>query len=171
MPDPSETILPHLKELYGDSAGAITFERLLRILDNHRAKFRQPGRGHTLSERDAILITYADQLREVGTPPLQTLAAFCERHLADLVSGVHLLPFYPSSSDDGFSVIDYRTVDRALGSWQDIGRIGRRFRLMVDAVTGSRPSCGTTLGTAIFSSPWRGHPISRASSGPARTHS
>ncbi|MBI3761325.1 MAG: sugar phosphorylase, partial [Chloroflexi bacterium] len=75
-----------------------------------------------------------DQVREPGVPPLRTLADFCERHLAGLVSGVHLLPFYPSSSDDGFSVIDYRMVDPALGDWDDVARLGRKFRLMFDAV-------------------------------------
>jgi sucrose phosphorylase len=134
MPETRDAILNHLKSLYGDSEGAAAFERLNRIMDHHRAQSRQPPHGSALSERDAILITYADQLRETGTPPLQTLAAFCERHLAGLVSGIHLLPFYPSSSDDGFSVIDYRAIDEALGSWEDIHRLGRRFRLMFDAV-------------------------------------
>ncbi len=54
--------------------------------------------------------------------------------LKGLVSGIHILPFFPSSSDDGFSVMDYRAVDPALGSWQDIEHIGRSFRLMGDLV-------------------------------------
>jgi glycosidase len=87
-----------------------------------------------LTERDAILITYGDQVREAGVPPLQTLARFCQAHLAGLVSGVHILPFFPYSSDDGFAVIDYRKVDAALGTWEDVARLGASFRLMVDAV-------------------------------------
>jgi sucrose phosphorylase len=69
-----------------------------------------------------------------GHPPLHHLADFLERHLADTISGVHLLPFYPYSSDDGFSVIDYRQVDPSLGSWEQIERIHQNFRLMFDAV-------------------------------------
>jgi sucrose phosphorylase len=87
-----------------------------------------------LTERDVILITYGDQVREPGVPPLQTLAGFCAEHLAGLVSGVHVLPFFPYSSDDGFAVIDYRTVDPALGAWEDVARLGQAFRLMFDAV-------------------------------------
>jgi glycosidase len=69
-----------------------------------------------------------------GVPPLQVLAGFCREHLAGLVSGIHILPFYPSTSDDGFSVQDYRAVDPALGDWDDVAKLGRDFRLMFDAV-------------------------------------
>lgn len=87
-----------------------------------------------ITERDSILITYGDQLSEAGRPPLRALAEFCDEHLAGLVSGIHLLPFYPYSSDDGFSVIDYRAVNPELGAWEDVARLGRNFRLMFDAV-------------------------------------
>lgn len=87
-----------------------------------------------LTERDAVLITYADQLQQPGSSPLQTLAAFATSHLRDCVSAVHLLPFYPWSSDDGFSVKDYCAVDPAFGSWEDVRQLGRSFDLMFDAV-------------------------------------
>ncbi len=87
-----------------------------------------------LSQRDALMITYADQVREPDRPPLQTLADFAERHLADVVSGLHLLPFYPWSSDDGFAVRDYFAVNPAYGAWEDIARLGARFDLMFDGV-------------------------------------
>jgi sucrose phosphorylase len=101
------------------------------------------GEGGEVTERDSILITYADQVQEPGVPPLRSLADFCEKHLAGMVSGVHLLPFYPWTSDDGFAVTDYRAVDPALGDWDDVARVGGqggdeprpyRFRLMFDAV-------------------------------------
>ena len=87
-----------------------------------------------LSERDAILITYGDQVQSPPRLPLTVLADFCNRYLAGLVSGVHLLPFYPWTSDDGFSVRNYRVVDPALGDWRAVARFRRRFRLMFDAV-------------------------------------
>jgi sucrose phosphorylase len=97
----------------------------------------------SLSQRDALLITYADQVQENGAAPLQTLAAFCEAHLADVVTGVHLLPFYPSSSDDGFAVEDYFAVDPAYGTWADIQELGRRFELMFDGVFNHLSAQGT----------------------------
>jgi len=96
------------------------------------AKAVQPA--ERLTQRDAILITYGDQISEPGRAPLQTLADFLETHLADAISGVHLLPFYPYSSDDGFSVIDYWQVNPDFGDWEDVTRVGRDYRLMFDAV-------------------------------------
>ncbi len=87
-----------------------------------------------MGPRDAILITYGDQLHEPDRPPLRTLAEFCDRYLRGVVSGIHILPFYPYSSDDGFSVIDYRAVNPALGTWDDVARVGQHFRLMFDGV-------------------------------------
>jgi sucrose phosphorylase len=51
-----------------------------------------------------------------------------------LVPGVHILPFFPYSSDDGFSIIDYEQVNPDWGTWADVKRIGRDYRLMVDLV-------------------------------------
>lgn len=86
------------------------------------------------SEKDTVLITYADSLREEGCVPLQTLADFLRKHAKGAVETVHLLPFYPWSSDDGFSVIDYRRVDAANGSWDDVEKLGEDFGLMFDFV-------------------------------------
>ena len=123
----------HLTALYGHSTGHEVFERL-RVMLNRYQNLPAPEEKDILSERDSILITYADQLSELNASPLQTLARFCEKHLLRLVSSVHVLPFFPYSSDDGFSVIDYRAVNPAFGSWEDISALGRNFRLMFDAV-------------------------------------
>lgn len=135
---PEDQTRDHLAFLYGRETAAGLWSQLRARLDDFRQ--RHPHLRETappserLTERDAILITYGDQSREPDRPPLQSLADFLETHLGDVISGVHLLPFYPSSSDDGFSVIDYRQVDPALGDWADVARLGRRFRLMFDGV-------------------------------------
>lgn len=125
-------ILNSLTALYGAAANEV-FADLYAILEKYRSRlWHNPV--PNISERDAILITYGDQVQERGKTPLQTLAEFCETHLRGVISGIHILPFYPSSSDDGFSVKDYRAVDPALGSWSDIERLGKSFRLMFDGV-------------------------------------
>jgi sucrose phosphorylase len=123
--------------LYGaDQAGSV-WERLEAILqDFHR---RNPHLATVpisgpLSACDAVLITYGDQFQEPGVPPLQTLHQVLTDTLDSAVSCVHILPFYPYSSDDGFSVIDYTQVDPDLGTWADVERLGDDFRLMFDAV-------------------------------------
>ena len=145
----SSSLLDHLVTLYGDAVGRAAFDRLCAVVDRYydlpspsgRAPFaslqggfaRDGGEGD-LTHRDAILITYGDQFRRPGEAPLHTLAGFAQRHLVSLINTIHILPFYPYSSDDGFSVIDYRAVDPALGTWEDVASIGPRFKLMFDAV-------------------------------------
>ena len=87
-----------------------------------------------LCEDDAILITYADSIRKKEEKPLCTLHRFLADHVKSAVTCVHILPFFPSSSDEGFSVIDYREVDPEFGTWEDIRNIGREYRLMADLV-------------------------------------
>ena len=81
-----------------------------------------------------MLIAYGDQIAEPGKAPAAALRDWVDRHLEGVVGTVHLLPFYPYSSDDGFSVIDYRRIAPEIGDWQDICRLGDRFALMFDAV-------------------------------------
>jgi len=131
-------LLHHLAFLYGEDAGRAAFHRLRALMDRYRAQLSPSGRGAEggsgLSERDSLLITYGDQVQTPGMPPLGVLAEFCKTHLAGVVSGIHLLPFYPWTTDDGFSVKDYRAVDLALGGWADVASIGRNFQLMFDGV-------------------------------------
>jgi len=141
MPHGDESDLaPHrklaalLRSLCGEQIGTETIAGLRELISRQAAAGTPCPRAGTLSERDALLITYADQVREPGVAPLRTLASFCKHRLADVVSGVHLLPFYPWSSDDGFSVKDYFGVASEYGTWEDIAAFRPRFDLMFDAV-------------------------------------
>ncbi|MEP7359750.1 MAG: sugar phosphorylase, partial [Anaerolineales bacterium] len=133
-PGASASLLPHLIAIYGEETGRATLAPLLALIDRYTPRLAQSAAHAGLSERDSLLITYGDQVQAPGRPPLRVLGEFCRAHLAGLVSGIHLLPFYPSTSDDGFSVQDYRAVDPALGDWDDVAAPGRDFRLMFDAV-------------------------------------
>ena len=133
MSDFKLTPLDHLIAVYGEGTGTRTYKRYRHLVDKYRPLFpapRQPG----LTEQDSILITYGDQVRQPGIPHLQSLTEFCTAYVQDTISAVHILPFFPYSSDDGFSVIDYKQVDSGLGTWQDIESLGERFKLMFDAV-------------------------------------
>ena len=125
-------LLPHLTFLYGADRAPQLFDRLQGIMTEYRLQVR--AHDGELTERDSILITYGDQLKQSGEKPLQTLGAFCNQYLKDVISGIHILPFYPWTSDDGFSVTNYRKVDPALGDWEDISAMQDNFRLMFDAV-------------------------------------
>lgn len=87
-----------------------------------------------LNERTAYLITYGDAISANGSTPLQALHTFSLRYLQGIISDIHLLPMFPYSSDDGFSVIDYEQIDPTLGSWSDIQSLSHDFSLMFDCV-------------------------------------
>ncbi len=122
------------RSLYGEQLGKATAEMLVELIARHTPNPNSRSASSTLSERDTLLITYADQVSEPEVAPLRTLASFCEQRLADVISGVHLLPFFPWSSDDGFSVKDYFAVAPEYGTWDDIAAFRPNFELMFDAV-------------------------------------
>ena len=132
---PPERWLELLSFLYGAECASAALRSLqVRIERHRRTSPGPPTSAGPLSHQDAILITYGDQLRSTEETPLRTLNRFLQTHLRELLSGVHVLPFFPYSSDDGFSVIDYRQVDPHLGTWKDVRAIAADHRLMVDAV-------------------------------------
>jgi len=124
-------LLSHLTFLYGNDQAPQLLVRVEKLIAEYRARI--PARSGELTEHDSILITYGDQVQSQNEKPLQTLHKFCEKYLMDLVGGIHILPFYPWTSDDGFSVVDYRQIDPALGDWEDVSAM-QGFRLMFDAV-------------------------------------
>jgi glucosylglycerate phosphorylase len=138
LKSPESRIQEQLKFIYGKLQGEQVRKILLQRLEEFRLRYSPPEGipqpAMQMTEQDAVLITYGDQIQETGQPLLHTLADFLNEKLEGTVNFVHILPFYPYSSDDGFSVIDFYQVDPALGAWDDIERVGKNFRLMFDAV-------------------------------------
>ncbi|WP_245863658.1 alpha-amylase family glycosyl hydrolase, partial [Candidatus Viridilinea mediisalina] len=134
MPKPLDHIRSHLTALYGVGPGAESYARLAALLAAFALRYVPPEPQPRLSEDAVLLITYGDQVHEPGCTPLQSLAALLDDSFQRVVSGVHILPFYPYTSDDGFSVVDYLAVDPALGSWDDLIPLRNHYRLMFDAV-------------------------------------
>jgi sucrose phosphorylase len=127
-------------QLYGRVVGE---ERLKNIVDDLvdaigvSAAPTQTDPAHPAdlwSQRDVALITYGDSIVDGGSKPLKVLRNFCETWLGSCVTWVHILPFFPWTSDDGFSVLDYSSVNQALGDWNDISDIATDYRLMADLV-------------------------------------
>jgi len=104
---------------------------LMQPLANVTAPFQQVNHW---DQADAIVITYGDSLQMEHEKPLVTLKRFLDEHSGGLLSGVHILPFFPWSSDDGFAVLDYSSVNESLGDWNDIRTIAREYDLMADLV-------------------------------------
>lgn len=125
------TLLEYLKFLYPDC-----FQSVYQQIEALIAKWRKKifGFYDWVSERDVLLIAYGDGIRKRGEKPLKTLKRFMDKELAGYINLIHLLPIFPYSSDDGFSVVDFRRIDPALGTWEDIDRLRENYDLMFDAV-------------------------------------
>lgn len=124
-----------LIRLYGREPAPEILVQILQLVGEtkHSDAPRQPL-ANVLSERDVMLITYGDQVSTPGEAPLRTLHGFLKLRIGGVVNSIHILPFYPYTSDDGFSVVDYMAVNPAVGDWNDIEALRGDFRLMFDAV-------------------------------------
>ncbi|CAE7479666.1 gtfA, partial [Symbiodinium sp. CCMP2456] len=135
LADRVTSLTVRLRRIYGDRADEALRAMEAEFADLSAAPTDEAG--PRWNERDVVLITYADQLRsdEGAQSPLVALREWLvENGLEKVLSTVHLLPFCPYSSDDGFSVIDYLAVDPDSGTWEDIAALGEPFELMFDLV-------------------------------------
>lgn len=132
----NKRILKKLCLLYGESEGKKAYEKLKIILQDFRKKgcSKTHNSKERFSEKDCVLITYADSFYRKGEKPLKTLNYFLQKYLKGTINSVHILPFFPYSSDRGFSVVDFYRVKKEFGDWQDIENIAERFKLMVDLI-------------------------------------
>lgn len=105
--------------------------RLMRLDDVEPIKNRYINHW---DQKDSVLICYGDSVLESDQKPLSTLKSFLDTYSKGVIDGVHILPFYPFTSDDGFSVLDYSSVNPSLGEWEDIVAIANDYSLMADLV-------------------------------------
>ncbi len=133
-----ERVRLHIDAIYHDNPLAADLTQLpgdllsIMRLDQFAVEPR-PHQNHW-NQRDILMICYGDSLLAEEEKPLATLKRFLDEHCHSLVSGVHILPFYPWSSDDGFAVLDYSSVNEALGGWPEVEAIAREYDLMADLV-------------------------------------
>jgi len=138
----SKSIMDKVRFLYGEEKCEEIFAEIERLMQVYYAYKTSEmiawettigGHGH-FSEKDVILITYGDLVYSEQEKPLETLARLCNEYLKGVFNTLHILPFYPYSSDRGFSVTDFEEVDPNLGTWDDILDLKMDFRLMFDGV-------------------------------------
>ena len=121
-----------LSRIYGEKKGDLAFKQIFPLIEKAgKATAQQPD---YFSQKDVVLITYGDTMSKDGEAPLTTLHRFANSYLKEVFSTIHILPFYPFSSDDGFSVKDFFSVNSQMGSWRDVRRLGGDFKLMFDFV-------------------------------------
>lgn len=122
-----------INHIYGESFSDAHLNVLLTKLEQAAVNITEK-RKSGWDEKDVVLITYADQFSAKGEKALPVFTRFYNEWLSRTFSHVHLLPFYPWSSDDGFSVIDYHNVAPETGTWQDVAELKQSASLMFDFV-------------------------------------
>lgn len=146
--DKRKSILAKLIYLYGEDNAYFMLERIESRIKDFRNK--KPRRTkikdayfnplNRFTQKDVILITYPDAIIEPGALPLRTLRNFTNKYFKGIINTIHILPFFPYSSDRGFSVINYTKVKESFGTWKDIDKIGENFNLMIDGVFNHKSS-------------------------------
>lgn len=124
---------PGFQRLYGDRADRC-LQRLAMLAGRYGTGDLPRATAPSWSARDAVLITYGDMVQAPDAPPLAVLERFLEQQVGDAFTTLHILPFFPYASDDGFSVIHFRKVNPDLGTWSHLEKLAGRYRLMVDLV-------------------------------------
>ncbi len=137
-----ERVMPKLVSLYGEES-AVEYipelERICRVYHAYKTEetiklTNEFDPKERFTQEDVILITYGDLILQDGVSPLETLSKFCGIYLHHTINTLHILPFFPYSSDRGFSVTDFETVDPRLGTWKNIEDLEKRYKLMFDGV-------------------------------------
>ncbi len=130
----NQRVRNHLQFIYPDKDIDHESERFLAAM-RLKTEYKQPEHHQNLWNQSTIIaITYGHSLLKTGEKPLHTLHNFFKAHFRDLISCIHILPFFPHSGDDGFAVVDYDEVDESIGDWEDINAICDDFDLMADLV-------------------------------------
>lgn len=141
-----ETVLYHLQAIYQETRPDLSLTQLSdEIIDIMRLRQQFHDvvpHQNNWDQRDMVLITYGNSVQQEGEAPLKTLHRFLDDEVNGFINGVHILPFFPFCSDDGFAVMDYYEVNPPLGDWEAIEDIASDYRLMADLVINHGSSAG-----------------------------
>ena len=130
----SKRIQSHLDIVYQDTDNSELVQQIIDLMGFDESQPPVECHKNLWNQKDVVLITYGDSVIAEEEKPLKVLERFLTKYISDLVSIVHILPFYPYSSDDGFSVINYVEVNQSLGGWDNIRLLTENFSIMADLV-------------------------------------
>ena len=130
----TQRVAGHLKLIYPELEVADLVAESLAVMGLSADTPSPEPHRNLWDQSDVMMITYGDSLKRAGEAPLHTLAEFLDKRVKEAISTVHILPFFPYTSDDGFSVMDYTSVNPALGEWEDVSAICNHYKVMGDLV-------------------------------------
>ena len=123
-----------VRKIYGDTNTSDITQKIFQTAPLATKTLKSSPPANKWNEQDIMAITYADSIRSNDEPPLKTLYDFFYKELKQHFNNIHILPFNPYSSDDGFSVIDYTAINPDHGEWADLEQFTKHFKVMADLV-------------------------------------
>ena len=127
-------VFSHLKIIYQHILPDEEIDNLTDQIFEITPQVKNDDRLENWNESDIFLITYGDSIVSTKDKKLKTLKKFVDGFINPHFNNIHILPFFPFSSDDGFSIVDYKKVRDDLGSWEDIILLSKDYRVMADIV-------------------------------------
>ena len=141
-------VYQHINRIYKGNLDTDAINQLSKNLFEHVVASEQylpkhiTEPGTAWSESTSVLITYADTIADNNNLPIKSIHNFMKSYCSDIFDIVHILPFFPSSSDKGFAVMDYYAIYHRFGNWEDILNISKDFGVMADVVINHGSSQG-----------------------------
>ena len=134
MLDAENKIKSYIRKIYKSNRDASRLlNSIVSLIDEDNLASKKKLTSKNWSQKSSFLITYADSIKSENESPLLVLNQFLQKYI-DSIDSIHILPFMPSSSDSGFSVIDYYKIDGKLGDWKDLNLISKNKNIMIDIV-------------------------------------
>ena len=134
MLDAENKIKSYIRKIYKNNRDASRLlNSILSLIDEDNLASKKKLTSKNWSQKSSFLITYADSIKSENDSPLLVLNQFLQKYI-DSIDSIHILPFMPSSSDSGFSVIDYYKIDEKFGNWKDLNLISKNKNIMIDIV-------------------------------------
>jgi len=141
-------VFRHITRIYTDNLKEKDIAQLAKNLTEHVISSQSnlpihiTEDGESWSENTVVLITYADTIEDKNTLPINSVHNFLTNYCSEIFEIVHILPFFPSSSDKGFAVMDYYSIYHRFGQWSDILKLSKDFGVMADVVINHSSSKG-----------------------------
>ena len=127
-----QKITEHLQKIYGQKYEQTMTEKLIDTVKKWESL--NIKKQQALTEKNIYLILYGDSIYQKDEAPFKTLHHFLKNQVGSAITDIHILPMFPYTSDDGFSVTDYRAIDQHLGTWENLKDMTKDYRLMYDCV-------------------------------------
>jgi sucrose phosphorylase len=127
-------IKSHLDQIYKGQKNIVLAEKIITVFFKKQKPIIPDYQITKWNEEDVILITYANTFINEKKQSLKNLIIFLNRYIKKTFNSIHILPYFPYSSDDGFAVINFNEVNQSFGTWDDIKKIANKYKLMTDVV-------------------------------------